>query len=186
MPTRFWLGVEPFAADDPQLDCRIAGLEESSPVRIVLDTGAAISQMSRLVQSAKDIPLWVCHGPSARSDRLAELRDADVTTIESAIDSDDRIAPGDVLREISSRGINSVMVEGGAQVAVSMMDADLVDEIALFRSPNKIGSDGVPAFEGGPIDEVIRMAGFVETGQMPLGPDTLFTYEKIRSELNQG
>jgi diaminohydroxyphosphoribosylaminopyrimidine deaminase/5-amino-6-(5-phosphoribosylamino)uracil reductase len=65
--------------------------------------------------------------------------------------ADGRLDPHHALATLAWKGITSILVEGGAQVATEFLQRDLVDELALFRSQMPIGPDGVaaPALLGG-------------------------------------
>ena len=56
-----------------------------------------------------------------------------------------------MLKALAGRGITRLMVEGGPIVAAAFVQADLVDEAVLFRSPKPIGADGIDALEGLPL-----------------------------------
>src|SRR6185369_7000457 len=53
------VGANTVAADDPELTCRLPGLESYSPVRVVLDSKARLSPGSKLAVSAKRTPVWL-------------------------------------------------------------------------------------------------------------------------------
>ena len=53
-----------------------------------------------------------------------------------------------VLSELVTRGLHSVLVEGGAQLHRSLLDLDLVDGIELFLAPRLLA--GGPAWVAGP------------------------------------
>ena len=65
---------------------------------------------------------------------------------------DGRLDLAAVLKDLAGRGITRLMVEGGPTVAAAFVQADLVDEAALFRSPNPLGRGhrcaGGPAADG--------------------------------------
>jgi diaminohydroxyphosphoribosylaminopyrimidine deaminase/5-amino-6-(5-phosphoribosylamino)uracil reductase len=46
-------------ADDPQLTCRLPGLAERSPVRVVVDRRARLPLESKLVRTCVDVPVWL-------------------------------------------------------------------------------------------------------------------------------
>src|SRR5437588_8267034 len=68
------IGIGTALADDPLLTCRLPGMAARSPVRVVFDSALRLSPESRLVASARDVPLWVLAAQSAAPDREAALR----------------------------------------------------------------------------------------------------------------
>jgi diaminohydroxyphosphoribosylaminopyrimidine deaminase/5-amino-6-(5-phosphoribosylamino)uracil reductase len=63
------------------------------------------------------------------------------------------------------------MVEGGPTLAAAFVAADLVDEAALFRSPNVIGPDGIDALEGLPLDALTGK--LASLSREPVGADSV-------------
>jgi diaminohydroxyphosphoribosylaminopyrimidine deaminase/5-amino-6-(5-phosphoribosylamino)uracil reductase len=62
------VGIGTALADDPVLTCRLPGMEKSSPVRIVLDSALRLPPASRLVRTAREVPVWVvCRAQAARA-----------------------------------------------------------------------------------------------------------------------
>lgn len=142
------IGIGAAAADDPQLTCRLPGMLERSPVRIVLDPSARLPLTSQLVTSARDIPLWVVTNTSADHHARRALADAGAEVIELPAVRD---VPH-VLAELSRRNITRLMVEGGARTAQAFVDADLVDELWLFDCEPAIGEGGVAPLDGLSLD----------------------------------
>ncbi len=81
----------------------------------------------------------------------------------------------EVLTGLGARGINRLMVEGGARVARSFLEAGLVDEFHLYRSAKPLGPDGVAALAGLPLDQALQPFRIRE--QERLGADVLTVYE---------
>ena len=80
-----------------------------------------------------------------------------------------------VVAELGLRGINRLMVEGGARVARSFLEAGLVDEFHLIRSPVTLGPDGVEGLAGLPLERALQPFAMLE--QEKLGSDLLTVYE---------
>ena len=80
-----------------------------------------------------------------------------------------------VLADLGLRGINRLMVEGGARVARSFLEAGLVDEFHLIRSSVTLGPDGVDGLAGLPLDQALQP--FILLEQEKLGTDLLTVYE---------
>jgi diaminohydroxyphosphoribosylaminopyrimidine deaminase/5-amino-6-(5-phosphoribosylamino)uracil reductase len=172
------IGIGTAIADDPMLDCRLPGMAQCSPVRVVLDRNLRLPPDGALVRSARQIPLWVVAGLDAPAEREKTLRDlgADVIRVPQAATGLDLSA---ALKALSARGITRLMVEGGPSVAASFLQADLVDEAALFHGPDAIGPDGIDALEGLPLAALTRSPRLARYDTQQFGPDTVEYFERI-------
>jgi diaminohydroxyphosphoribosylaminopyrimidine deaminase/5-amino-6-(5-phosphoribosylamino)uracil reductase len=196
------VGIGTAVADDPQLTVRLPGLEERSPIRIVLDRRLDLPLASKLVRTARDVPLIVVAGdagfPSPRiwgegARRADEGQPGGAQMSLSAlaereVDYDARRAGleaagaellnadtiSDLLAALASRGISSLLVEGGARAARSFLDADLVDRILLFTCPPAIGEGGIPS----PFQRTSVPGGFSLRRTARYGDDLFEDYER--------
>jgi diaminohydroxyphosphoribosylaminopyrimidine deaminase / 5-amino-6-(5-phosphoribosylamino)uracil reductase len=171
------IGIGTALADDPALTCRLPGMMARSPVRIVLDSHLRLPVASGLVRTARDIPLWVVASSAAPRNREQTLRDHGVETFRT--ESPTQVDLAGALRWLGARGITRLMVEGGPTVAAAMISADLVDEIALFRSPTAMGPGGLDALSGLPLEALTRPRGLRSLGVEPIGIDTLETFVRV-------
>src|SRR4030081_3538452 len=78
------VGIGTVRADDPLLTCRLPGMEARSPVRVVLDRSLRIPGTSRLVQSARETPLWVMTSSLAEAPAATKLGAAGAQVIRVA------------------------------------------------------------------------------------------------------
>ena len=74
---------------------------------------------------------------------------------------------------LAERGITRLLVEGGAQIAASLLRADLVDRIAWFHAPTVMGGDGWPAAQSFGLERLAEMPRFVRHAATPVGADML-------------
>jgi diaminohydroxyphosphoribosylaminopyrimidine deaminase/5-amino-6-(5-phosphoribosylamino)uracil reductase len=168
-------GIGTVIADDPLLTCRLPGM--SSPVRVVLDGKLRLPLASKLVATARQVPLWVVASEAAEPVREEALaaQGADVARVAT---TGGRLDLADVLKLLARRGITRVMVEGGPILAAAFLRADLVDEAALFRSPNVIGPQGIDALDGLPLSALTRSPRLKALGSEAIGADTVETFER--------
>ena len=136
------IGIGTALADDPILTCRLPGMAGYSPVRVVLDSTLRLPLGSRLVCSAREVPLWIVTAPQAPTGAKAALEAAGATVL-TVPRVDGRLDLAAVLRLLAERGISRLMVEAGPILAAALLEADLVDEVALFRSDKVVGPDGI-------------------------------------------
>ena len=161
------VGLGTVLADDPDLTCRLPGLEDRSPVRVVADSRLAIPRTSHLAQTAGKVPVWLL---SLADGAIAP----GVEVLRCNQGPDGHVDPNDAMRRLARRGINRVLAEGGARLARGLIEAGLVDELSLFRSPKALGPQGVDGFAGLPFASV--MAAFRPAGEERLGDDRLSVY----------
>jgi diaminohydroxyphosphoribosylaminopyrimidine deaminase/5-amino-6-(5-phosphoribosylamino)uracil reductase len=161
------VGLETVRIDNPSLLCRLPGLVSRSPIRLVADSRLDIPRDSELVRSAKEVPTWVLS-------TVAGDVGPGVEAIVCRPAADGRVDLRDAMTTLAGRGINRVMVEGGAALARSLLDADLVDEVALFEARATIGEGGVDAISGLPLSTIRDR--FRLTSQETLGSDALSIY----------
>jgi diaminohydroxyphosphoribosylaminopyrimidine deaminase/5-amino-6-(5-phosphoribosylamino)uracil reductase len=162
-------------ADDPLLTCRLPGM--SSPVRVVLDGRLRLPLASKLVATAGEVPLWVVASEAAEPAREKALTAQGVDVARVAT-TGGRLDLVHVLKLLARRGITRVMVEGGPILAAAFLRADLVDEAALFRSPNVIGPQGIDALDGLPLSALTRSPRLKALGSEAIGADTVETFER--------
>ena len=136
------VGLGTVLADDPELTCRLPGLEHRSPMPFVMSRSGDLPPGSHLAR------------------RGAEVLRGSVP---------------EVLAELGQRGINRLMVEGGARVARSFLEAGAVDQFHLIRAAGTLGPQGVDALAGLTLEKALQPFAFIE--QEKLGSDLLTVYE---------
>jgi diaminohydroxyphosphoribosylaminopyrimidine deaminase/5-amino-6-(5-phosphoribosylamino)uracil reductase len=125
--------------DDPELTVRFDPRPRIPPMRIVFDRSARLSSQSKLVKTARQTPTLVV--TSETTSLPADLANAGV----EALPAHDL---GDALRKLKVRGINSLMVEGGAGLAASFIGGGFLDRLVIFQAPVILGSGSLNAFSG--------------------------------------
>ena len=161
-------------ADDPDLTVRDMGAVRQ-PVRIVLDRTLRHTPDSRLGRTATDHPVWMVHGTSAPQAARAGWSKAGAILIEVP-EAEGRLDLTAAMRSLADRGLTRIFSEGGSTLAAALIQAGLVDELALFSAGALIGADGHPAL--GPLHLAALAdaprASLVETQQVGLDVMTLW------------
>lgn len=167
------VGIETAIADDPLLTCRIPGLEQDSPIRVVLDTRLRLSEGSKLARSARDVPtllFTVADGGDALAARGVEI-------VRVTRDARGRPHVGAILTELANRGITRLLVEGGASVHASFLDRRFADRLEVFRAPLVLGASGQAAIDALAAISLDEAPRFTSTGTRQLGADLLESFE---------
>jgi diaminohydroxyphosphoribosylaminopyrimidine deaminase/5-amino-6-(5-phosphoribosylamino)uracil reductase len=160
------IGIGTALADDPELTCRVPGLETRSPVRIVLDPQARLPVTAKMVKQAREIPVWVAAGTGRDRNRKAALEGAGVQFLATESVNGGFALP-ELLEDLAARGVSTLMVEGGAETVRRLLEEDLVDRIALFIGPDEIGPEGVAS----PIEPGRMLKGFRMIREARYGED---------------
>lgn len=110
-------GIGTVLADNPLLTCRLPGLENSSPLRIVMDRNGRTPENANILKDQHIAPTWL-------------LREK---TMPEAIN------------KITEKGITRLLVEAGAQLTTSFFESGMADRVYWFRAPVIIGAAGLDA-----------------------------------------
>ena len=165
-------------ADDPQLTCRLPGLETRSPVRIVIDSGLRLPTTLHLFTEAKAEPTWLATLPSADPARQAALVDVGVKIIAVAPDATGGIDLAALLGQLGDDGVTRLLVEGGGRVAAALLRQGLVDRLVWMRAPLVIGGDGLPAVAALALDRLAAAPRFALVASETAGGDVIDTYRR--------
>ena len=130
------IGIGTLRADDPLLTLR--GVPGAQPLRVVLDSSLSMPTSARLLGAEKPAGRVIVFGVSDRASaerhRLLEMAGAEVCLTAGCVDG--RVALSEALEALHARGVERLLVEGGARVLTSFLRAGLARraqiEIALL------------------------------------------------------
>jgi diaminohydroxyphosphoribosylaminopyrimidine deaminase / 5-amino-6-(5-phosphoribosylamino)uracil reductase len=185
------VGINTVLSDDPMLTDRSELPRHRPLVRVVLDAGLRIPPSSQLVNTAREIPLLVFAGDqeildgmgfsiytewgNSVEERKAKLESLGVKVVQVAVDGA-QLDLEMVLRALTKHSLTSVLVEGGASVAASIIEQRLVDKITFFFAPKIIGGhEAKSAIEGegiASLSEALELRDLIVT---PRGSDLEIT-----------
>jgi diaminohydroxyphosphoribosylaminopyrimidine deaminase/5-amino-6-(5-phosphoribosylamino)uracil reductase len=164
-------------ADNPALTCRLPGMFERSPVRVVLDSQLKLPIASHVMATVNGTPTWVFASRSASTiaGEILQERGAKVFRVGQ---QKGRLDLNEVLAALAGEGISRLMVEGGPTVAASFVAADLVDEAVVLRGETAIGADGIEALSGLPLEALTGSPRLKLRASEVLGSDRAEFYER--------
>jgi diaminohydroxyphosphoribosylaminopyrimidine deaminase/5-amino-6-(5-phosphoribosylamino)uracil reductase len=113
-------------------------------VRVVFDTKLRMPTHARLVESAAEVPTWVVCSADAPASNEEALVTRGVEVLRAASSAEGRLDAGAAMRLLAARGIVTLMVEGGAELAGSILADRLADELHAFVAPILLGPRGRP------------------------------------------
>ena len=170
------VGIGTVLADDPQLTCRLPGMFERSPVRVVLDEKLILPLSTSVVATVRETPTWVFSSrkPSQIAEEILQEKGCKVFRVD---ESGDRLDLRQVLRVLAEQGITRLMLEGGPILAASFVENDLVDEAVLLHGVKSVGVGGIDPLEGMPLDALTGR--LISLGSEKLDVDTIETFVRV-------
>ena len=166
------VGAGTARADDPSLTVRGLGITHQ-PVRIVLSRRLDLPLDSTLFRTARDVPVWLCHGPDAPEGARSAWHDTGARLIETATGPGGQLDLGAVLRALGDAGLTRVFCEGGGTLAAALLGADLVDDLAMITAGMVLGAEGTPAVGAMGIAALAEAPRFALQDTRALGADVL-------------
>jgi diaminohydroxyphosphoribosylaminopyrimidine deaminase/5-amino-6-(5-phosphoribosylamino)uracil reductase len=143
------VGIGTVLTDDPALTVREWGAPRVAPLRVVLDSSLRLPRDSKLVRSARDVPVRAVAAEDAAPWRAAELEalGVEVARVPRA-GAGAGLDLGAVLRNLRERAVHAVLCEGGGRLGSALLAAGLVDRLYVFIAPRLFGEPGVQGFQG--------------------------------------
>jgi len=172
------VGIGTALVDNPMLTCRLDGLEDKSPVRIVFDSRLRLPLTHNLVATARKFPTWIVTLPGNEGERLKAFENSGVVIIEIDPDKDGYPDLTLAAHEMGRRGLTRVLIEGGSHLAASFLKHNLIDRVAWMRAPRVIGGDGIPAVMAFGVEELEQTADFKRVAAREAGCDLIELYER--------
>ena len=166
--------------DDPLLTARLGeGAEVETQnvkpsrvaTRIIVDSMARLASFSQLVKTAREVPTLIAAGPDADESDLRRLAAAGCEVLPFAAPTQfERLIQ--LLEELGRRKMTNVLVEGGAQLIGSLLDARQIDEVHVFIAPKIFGGQKATApIAGAGVEQVADALHLIKPVAELLGSD---------------
>ncbi len=172
------VGIGTVLSDDPRLTTRLPGGRD--PQRIVVDSHLRTPPEAALLNLDSSASTLIAHLADVADERRRRLVANGAELLEAAA-ADGHVDLHDLLRQLGRRGVQSILLEGGARLNAAFLRAGLVDRMMVFVAPKVIGgSGGYGIFAG---QGVARLADAVELEEIRVsrfGDDVLIEGEVKR------
>ena len=194
------VGIGTVLQDDPQLTTRLPGQRGANPLRVVADSALRLAATAQVADVAEDRRTLVATTEQAADAKVQALRDRGVEVIRlpaekpvgsaegrveskgrkrsthhasSATNQGGRVNLDALCRVLGERGVASVLVEGGAVLAASLLRRRLIDKMVFFVAPKIIGGDGVNVFGPCGVDTMQQILSLRDLTSRQLGADIM-------------
>ncbi|MGQ9689366.1 MAG: bifunctional diaminohydroxyphosphoribosylaminopyrimidine deaminase/5-amino-6-(5-phosphoribosylamino)uracil reductase RibD [Desulfobaccales bacterium] len=178
------VGAGTVLADDPQLTARLPRKRTKDPIRIVLDSKLRLPLGARLLRLKSSSPTWIATTAAAAPDKVQAVQGlgAEVLILPA---ENGRVALKPLLQELGRRRVQSLLVEGGAEVLGAFFDQRLVDKFYFFYAPKILGGrEAYPAISGLGAARLAEAHQAQELALRRLGPDLLVCGYLEKAKIN--
>jgi diaminohydroxyphosphoribosylaminopyrimidine deaminase/5-amino-6-(5-phosphoribosylamino)uracil reductase len=166
--------------DDPSLTVRGLGIDHQ-PVRVVLSRRLDLPTESKLAMTARDAPLWLCHGSDADPEKVQQWQSLGARTLECKVGAGRQLDLLSVAQVLGAEGLTRVFCEGGGMLAASMLAQGIVDQLIGFTAGVVIGAEGQPSLGAMGIDVLAEAPRFTLFETHAVEGDVLHVWRRAPS-----
>jgi len=127
--------------DNSILNCRVNGLEKTSPTRIILDKNLEIKTSSNICSTAKRYKTIFFYNLE-KIEKLKKLRSLKIKTIKINLEKN-HLDFNEVIKCIKKIGIKSVLVESGIKFNKFLLDSNLLNDFYHFYTEKHLKRNGI-------------------------------------------
>lgn len=144
------VGVGTVISDNPLLSCRLEGAENvRNPIRIICDTNLRTPLESQMVNTAGDIRTIIATALGDK-EKQKQYTDKGCEIVEVPILRDDnRVDLNLLMNKLGEMGIDSILLEGGANLNFSALNAGIVNRVQAYIAPKIFGGSTAKSPVGG-------------------------------------
>lgn len=141
------VGANTVRIDNPSLDCRILGLEEYSPTKIIICKNLDFTFEENIFTKNPQIAtIILCPKSQKNQPNLEKFLQKNPQNLAIFCEEiDNKINIENALEKLNEIGINSILVEGGSSIISQFLHKNLVDELIWIHAGIIIGNDGLEA-----------------------------------------
>ena len=166
-------------ADDPMLTVRGHG-DVRQPVRVIVSRHLDLPMMGKLAMSAKEVPLWLCHGSDADSYLTEAWSGIGAQLLPCGLRGR-QLDIVSVLDALGAAGLTRIFCEGGGALAASLLGENLVDELVGYTAGLAIGAEGLPAIGAMGLERLTQAPRFELLESRAVGGDVMTRWGRLTS-----
>lgn len=139
------VGVGTVIADDPMLNCRLP--EGNSPTRIICDTRLRTPLEAKVVDTAREFKTIIATS-CGDVNKQKKYSDKGCRIMEIP-EKDGHIDLRELMKKLGEQKIDSVLLEGGAELNYSALQSGIVNKIQAYIAPKLFGGKEAKSPIGG-------------------------------------
>ena len=126
--------------DNPLLDCRLSGLNEYSPIKVIIDKNLKVKKNANIFKS-KNTKIIIIYN-SGDKKKIKFLKSKKAKLINIKLQKNGEFDLKKIMSILYQNNIRFLLVEGGNHLTKEMLDKNLFNEFYLIKTDNKLRQSG--------------------------------------------
>jgi diaminohydroxyphosphoribosylaminopyrimidine deaminase/5-amino-6-(5-phosphoribosylamino)uracil reductase len=170
------IGKNTVLLDNPDLHCRLGGLQSFSPNIFILDTNLEIPVSQNLFKSKKR-KIYIFHKNNIDKKFIKKFKNSNVTLLPIS-QKNKLLDINEAISKMGEQGVQRVLIEGGSELITQLISKKLIDKLYWFRAGKLIGKDGLNAVSNLSVSKIKSVNELKLIDSMQIETDTLEVYER--------
>ena len=156
-------------ADNPEMNCRLNGLENRSPIKVILDRYLKVTTDYKIYNSSiNDIFVYYLLKKNHYINKNPKIKKI---KIDKNLSNENFF--NFIFNDLAMRGVNNLLIEVGSKLNTILLSLGLIDTLLIFRSGKIIGNDGLPFIDNLNIDSMNNVYNYKLINQRTMNEDLL-------------
>ncbi len=167
------VGTGTIRKDNPTLDCRLDGLGYRSPDIFILDRNLILKKNLKIFRS-RNRKIYIFYSDKIKKKilKFKNIKYIKIKEVNNMLDIKT------IIKKITDFGYMRILVEGGAKLSASLLNENLIDEIAWFRASKIMGNNGLDAISNLNTNNISHLKKFKLIKNKIIDDDELSVYRK--------
>ncbi len=126
--------------DNPRLNCRLKGVKNFSPKRIILDNNLNTKTNSYIIKSSNNKNTLIFYNKADKS-KISKFKKKGIILVKSKVDRDNRFDMREILKKLYNFGCRNLLIEGGNELTNSLLKNKFFNKFYLFKSPKNLSKN---------------------------------------------
>ncbi|MDA9697120.1 bifunctional diaminohydroxyphosphoribosylaminopyrimidine deaminase/5-amino-6-(5-phosphoribosylamino)uracil reductase RibD [Candidatus Pelagibacter sp.] len=123
--------------DNPRLNCRLKGIKNFSPKRIILDNNLNTRTNSYIIKSSNNKNTLIFYNRADKK-KISKFKRKGIILIKSKVDRHNRFEMREILKKLYNFGCRNLLIEGGNELTNNLLKNKIFNKFYLFKSPKNL------------------------------------------------
>lgn len=155
------VGIGTVLADDPSLTTRLGNREGIDSLRIIVDSTAKIPLEAKVLHLQSKAKTLIATTKKAKAEKIKALENLGIEVVITPL-KEGKVDLKFLMDYLGKRGIDSVLIEGGATLNFNALKESIVDKVITLIAPKIIGGEKAKTPVGGKGKDYIKDAFLLE------------------------